>query len=69
MYQLPAGFGPIPDPTSFGSIFVQDLSFGFAVWLGIPAVVYLALLPLALRRSEPDRTEIVHEPVALREAA
>ena len=69
MYQNPIGFGPVPNPIDLGSAFVADLSFGIAVWLGVAAVVYLALLPLALRRREPERTEIATDAVLLRTAA
>ena len=69
MIQLPVGFGPIPDPNAFGSAFVPDLGYGLAAGLAIAAVTLLALLPFALRRREPGRPAIVHEPIALPEAA
>jgi hypothetical protein len=69
MYQIPTGFGPIPDPVGLSAAFVTDLSFGFAAWLGVAAVVYLALLPVALRRSRPERSETVLANLELPEAA
>jgi len=47
MYQIP---NPIPDPASFGAAFMSDVTFGFAAWLAVAGIAYLALLPLALRR-------------------
>jgi len=52
MYQIPIGSIPIADPVSFSTAFMSDLTFGFAVWLALAAVAYLAVLPLALRRRE-----------------
>ena len=69
MYPIPVGFAPIPDPVSFSSAFVSDMSLGFAAWLAIAAVVYLAILPVAFRRSERTRIETVRGDVALRQAA
>jgi hypothetical protein len=55
MYQIPIGSNPIPDPASFGAAFMSDATFGFAVWLAVAAIVYVALLPLALHRELADQ--------------
>lgn len=69
MYQVPTAFGPIPDPTSVSAALVSDVTFGFAAWLAVAAVVYLAVLPLALRRREVAPIETASGDIALREAA
>ena len=69
MYQNPIGYGPILDPASFGA-FTSDVTFGFVVWLGVAAIAYLAVLPLALRRRHTVApVETVSTQVALPEAA
>jgi hypothetical protein len=69
MFEILPALAPIPDPTSFGSAFVSDLSFAFAAWLVVPVIVHVVLIALALRRDEPEPTETVHEPATLRAAA
>jgi hypothetical protein len=69
MYQNPIGYGPILDPASFAA-FTSDVTFGFAVWLGVAAIAHLAVLPLAFRRhSSIAPVETVSTEVDLPEAA
>lgn len=69
MFEILPGFAPIPDPVSFGSVVVSDLSVAFAAWLAVPVIAHLVLLALALRRGEPEPTETADEPATLRAAA
>ena len=70
---VPFSFGPIVDPASFAVVAFtnlgSELSLGFATWLAMAGLVYLALLPLAFRTRTPKR--VVHPigSVELRKAA
>ena len=69
MYQNPIGYGPILDHASFAA-FTSDVTLGLAVWLGVAAIAYLAMLPLALRRRRTVApVETVSIEVDLSEAA
>lgn len=69
MYHFPIDSSPIPDPASLSAAFMSDVTFGFAAWLAVAALAYLALLPLALRRHEVASIEAISGDSALREAA
>ena len=66
MYQIP---NSIPDPASCGAAFMSDVTFGFAAWLAVAAIAYVALLPLALRRRQVAQIETGSGSVELPKAA
>ena len=68
-YPVHFAIAPIPDLSAFGAGLPADLSIAFAIWLGLAAVVNLALLPLAFRQREPKVVETTPAVVVLPKAA
>ena len=66
MYQIP---NSIPDPASCGAAFMSDATFGFAAWLAVAGIAYLALLPLALCRRRVVQIETGSGSIELPKAA
>jgi hypothetical protein len=56
MYEFPLALGLVPHLTVSAAPFAQVLTVAGGVWLGIAAITFLALIPLALRRG-PSRLE------------
>jgi hypothetical protein len=53
MYEFPLALGLVPHLTPSATAFAEVLTVAGGVWLGIAAITFLALVPLARRRQAP----------------
>jgi hypothetical protein len=70
MYELTLGIGLAPQIATEAVSVSNTLGVLGAVWLGVSAVLFLVIVPLAARRPEADvPTEMESRNAALRDAA